>query len=153
MAYADFRHRLPLRVRWAEVDRQGVVFNAHYLLYADVCATEYWRAIGMRYPEDFEPLGSDLYVRKATVDYRAAALYDDELEICGRIARIGTSSLQFSVEMYRRHAADAPLVAVDLVYVHVDAASKAPRAVDEALRAKIRAFEAKAPDEAHGAAR
>lgn len=153
MAHADFRHRLPLRVRWAEVDRQGVVFNAHYLLYADVCATEYWRAIGMRYPEDFEPLGSDLYVRKATVDYRAAALYDDELEICGRIARIGTSSLLFSVEMFRRHEADAPLVAVELVYVYVDAASKTPRAVDEALRAKIRAFETKAPDEAHGPAR
>ena len=27
-----------------EVDKQGVVFNAHYLLYCDVCVTEYWRA-------------------------------------------------------------------------------------------------------------
>jgi acyl-CoA thioester hydrolase len=153
MAHADFRHRLPLRVRWAEVDRQGVVFNAHYLLYADVCVTEYWRAIGMRYPEDFEPLASDLYVRKATVDYRAAAVYDDELEVCGRIARIGTSSLQFTVEMFRRDRPEAPLATVELVYVYVDAASKAPRPVDEALRARIRAFEAKAPDEAIGAAR
>ncbi len=147
MAYADFRHRLPLRVRWAEVDKQGVVFNGNYLLYADVCVTEYWRAVGLKYPEDFEPLGSDLYVRKATVDYRAAAGYDDELEVCGRIARIGGSSLQFVVEMFRRGEADAPLVACELVYVHVDARSKAPRRVDEALRAKIRAFEAVAPDE------
>lgn len=153
MAYADFRHRIPLRVRWAEVDRQGVVFNAHYLLYADVCATEYWRAVGMRYPADFEPLASDLYVRKATVEYRAAALYDDELEVCGRIARIGTSSLEFSVEMFRRGQSDVLLVAVVLVYVYVDAASKAPRPVDEALRSKIRAYEAKAPDEALAAAR
>ena len=153
MNHRDFRHRLPLRVRWAEVDRQGVVFNAHYLLYADVCVTEYWRAIGMRYPEDFEPLASDLYVRKATVDYRAAAVYDDELEVCGRIARIGTSSLQFSVEMFRRDQTDAPLATVELVYVYVDAASKAPRPVDEALRARIRAFEATGPDEANAAAR
>ncbi|MGZ8254303.1 MAG: acyl-CoA thioesterase [Burkholderiaceae bacterium] len=153
MAHADFHHRLPLRVRWAEVDRQGVVFNAHYLLYADVCATEYWRAVGMRYPEDFEPLASDLFVRKATVECRAAAVYDDELEVCGRIARIGTSSLQFSVEMFRRNEADAPLATVDLVYVYVDAASKAPRPVDEALRERVRAFEVKAPDEAIAAAR
>ena len=153
MAYADFRHRIPLRVRWAEVDRQGVVFNAHYLLYADVCATEYWRAVGMRYPADFEPLASDLYVRKATVEYRAAALYDDELEVCGRIARIGTSSLEFIVEMFRRGQSDVLLVAVVLVYVYVDATSKAPRPVDEALRSKIRAYEAKAPDEALAAAR
>jgi acyl-CoA thioester hydrolase len=142
---------MPLRVRWAEVDRQGVVFNAHYLLYSDVCVTEYWRAVGMRYPEDFEPSGSDLYVRKATVDYRAAAAYDDELEVCGRIARVGTSSLLFTVEMFRRAATDVPLVAVELVYVYVDAASKAPRPVDEALREKIRAFERVAPDEASSA--
>ena len=50
MPYVDFRHRLPLRVRWAEVDLQGVVFNGHYLAYCDVCVTEYWRAIGMTYP-------------------------------------------------------------------------------------------------------
>ena len=153
MNYRDFRHRLPLRVRWAEVDRQGVVFNAHYLLYADVCATEYWRAVGMRYPDDFEPLASDLYVRKASVDYRTAALYDDELEVCGRIARIGGSSLQFSVGMFRRGQPQAPLVAVDLVYVYVDAATKAPRRVDDTLRAKIRAFEAVAPDESSPDAR
>jgi acyl-CoA thioester hydrolase len=153
VARADFRHWLPLRVRWAEVDRQGVVFNAHYLLYADVCVTEYWRAIGMRYPEDFAPLASDLYVRKATVEYRAAAVYDDELEVCGRVARLGTSSLQFTVEMFRRGQPDTPLATVDLVYVYVDAASKAPRPVDQALREKVRAFEVTAPDEAAAAAR
>jgi acyl-CoA thioester hydrolase len=153
VAYEDFRHRLPLRVRWAEVDRQGVVFNAHYLLYSDVCVTEYWRAIGMRYPEDFEPLGTDLYVRKATVDYRAAALYDDELEVCGRIARIGTSSLQFGVEMFRRAQTGTPLVTVELVYVYVEAASKSPRRVDETMRARIRAFETIAPDESSSGAR
>lgn len=153
MAYGQFRHRLPLRVRWAEVDRQGVVFNAHYLLYSDVCVTEYWRTVGLRYPEDFEPLGTDLYVRKATVDFRDGAVYDDELEVCGRIARIGGSSLLFVVEMFRRGATDAPLVAVELVYVYVDARTKAPRRVDDAVRARIRAFESVAPDESHAATR
>ena len=51
MARIDFRHKVPLRVRWAEVDSQSVVFNGHYLLYADVCVTEYWRTIGLRYPD------------------------------------------------------------------------------------------------------
>lgn len=152
-AYADFRHRMPLRVRWAEVDKQGVVFNAHYLLYADVCVTEYWRAVGLRYPEDFAPLGTDLYVRTATVDYRAAAVYDDDLEVCGRIARIGGSSLLFIVAMYRSGTREAPLVGVELVYVYVDAATRTPRRVDEPLRARIRAFEALPPDEPTPAAR
>jgi acyl-CoA thioester hydrolase len=144
---------MPLRVRWAEVDRQGVVFNAHYLLYADVGATEYWRAVGLRYPADFESLGSDLYVRTATVDYRAAALYDDELDVCGRITRIGGTSLQFSVGIFRHDETEAPLVAVDLVYVYVDAATRTPRRVDDVLRARIRAFEIVAPDEPNPGAR
>jgi acyl-CoA thioester hydrolase len=153
MAYADFRHRVSLRVRWAEVDKQGVVFNAHYLLYADVCVTEYWRSIGMRYPDDFTPLGADLYVRKAMLDYRSAAYFDDELEVCGRISRIGTSSLQFQVEIYRRGQYEAVLVAGELVYVHVEAAIRAPRRVDEPLRQKIRTFETLRPDESGNGSR
>lgn len=147
MPYADFRHRMPLRVRWAEVDRQGVVFNGHYLLYCDVCVTEYWRAVGMRYPDDFAPQGTDLYVRKATLDYRAAAFFDDELEVCGRIARIGGSSLLFAVEIFRRGQYEAPLLTGELVYVHVDAARRTPLRVDDSLRAMLRAFETIAPQE------
>ncbi len=55
--------------------------------------------------------------------------------------------------MFRRGQAEAPLVAVDLVYVYVDAATKTPRRVDDALRAKIRAFETVAPDESSTGAR
>ena len=154
MAHADFRHRLPAAGALGGSRPAGRgLQRATTCCTADVCVTEYWRAIGMRYPEDFAPLASDLYVRKATVDYRAAAVYDDELEVCGRIARIGTSSLQFTVEMFRRGQPDTPLATVDLVYVYVDAASKAPRPVDQALREKVRAFEARAPDEAIVAAR
>jgi acyl-CoA thioester hydrolase len=41
MTLADYRHRIDLRVRWAEVDAQGVVFNGHYLTYCDVCVTAF----------------------------------------------------------------------------------------------------------------
>ena len=70
-----------LRVRWAEVDRQGIVFNAHYLTYFDVAITEYWRAIGYPYPQALLAIGADTFVVKATVEYHAPARYDDVLEI------------------------------------------------------------------------
>jgi acyl-CoA thioesterase FadM len=38
MSHYNFHY--PLRVRWAEVDRQGIVFNGHYLTYFDVGITE-----------------------------------------------------------------------------------------------------------------
>src|SRR5690606_20149900 len=45
MQQEDFRFSTSLRVRWAEVDMQGIVFNGHYLTYADVGITEYFRAL------------------------------------------------------------------------------------------------------------
>ena len=38
-----------LRVRYSEVDPQGIVFNAHYLTYFDCAITEYYRKIGYNY--------------------------------------------------------------------------------------------------------
>ena len=145
--YADFRHRMPLRVRWAEVDKQAVVFNAHYLLYCDVCVTEYWRAVGVRYPDDFVSQGSDLFVRKSTVEYFSAAYYDDELEICGRIARLGTSSMRFVVEIYRRRQYEAVLVTAELIYVHADPVTRRALPIADAMRERIRGFETVSPEE------
>jgi acyl-CoA thioester hydrolase len=147
VSVGDFRHRVPLRVRWAEVDLQGVVFNGHYLAYCDVCLTEYWRAIGMTYPQAFAELGSDLYVRKATLEYHAPARYDDELEVCARSARLGNSSLVFEVAIFRRGETASPLISGELVYVNVDPASRSPAPLPAALRERIRAFERVAPIE------
>lgn len=147
MAYADFRHRQPLRVRWAEVDLQGVVFNGHYLTYCDVCVTEYWRAIGMAYPGDFLAIGSDLFVRKASLEYYAPAVYDDELEVCGRTTRLGTTSLTFAVEMFRSGQRDRPLIAGELIYVCTDPATKVPQPLPAPLRERVRTFEATPPFE------
>ena len=83
---ASFTFVHPLRVRWAEVDRQDVVFNAHYFTYFDVAVTEYWRAVGMDYPRAFVALGTDLFARKASAEFHAPAGYDDVLEIGCRAA-------------------------------------------------------------------
>jgi acyl-CoA thioester hydrolase len=140
----DFRHRLPLRVRWAEVDMQGVVFNGHYLTYADVCATEYWRAIGVPYPAGFASLGVDSFVRKATIEYHAPARYDDELLVCGRIGRLGRSSADFEVAMFRAGDPVASLIDARIVYVCVDGKG-APVSWPEELRRRIEGFEPVAP--------
>lgn len=58
MKRQDFRCTARLRVRWAEVDIQKIVFNAHYLTYADVGMTEYWRALAMPYEAAMRSLGA-----------------------------------------------------------------------------------------------
>lgn len=107
-----------LRVRWAEVDPQGIVFNGNYLTYLDVATTEYYRQLGMSYPADLLRGGGDLFAVKSTLEYRAPAHFDDWLDIGTRVARLGRSSLVFELGIWR----DEQLLTVgELVYVYADA--------------------------------
>ncbi|MCU0870142.1 MAG: acyl-CoA thioesterase [Burkholderiales bacterium] len=138
MARSDFRFAHPLRVRWAEVDRQDIVFNGHYLMYFDVAITEYWRAAGIRYPDALIAAGSDLFVVKATVEYHDAAHFDDDLDVAVRVRRIGRTSMTFAVEIHR--GADH-LVSGEVVYVNAHPTERRPMPVPDALRATLETFE------------
>ncbi|MYF85908.1 MAG: acyl-CoA thioesterase, partial [Rhodospirillaceae bacterium] len=86
---ADFRFHHPLRVRYAEVDGQGVAYNAHYLTWYDVGITEYLRAIGHDYPLGGDPAtGCDFHQVTAIGEFRAPIVSDDECDNCGRPRRI-----------------------------------------------------------------
>ncbi len=148
MTKSDFRFLHRLRVRWAEVDRQGIVFNGHYLTYFDVGITEYYRALGYPYPDGLAQHGTDLYVRKAEVEYHASAEYDDEIDICVRVERLGRSSFDFRIEIRR---ADKLLVSGTVVYVNADPAARKSVPVPDFLRSAIKAFERTAPTESNGA--
>lgn len=135
----DFRHFERLRVRWAEIDAQKIVFNGHYLTYVDTAVGGYWRALALPYAETMEQLGGDLFVRKSTLEYLGSARYDDQLEIGVRTLKIGNSSMTIQAAVFR---GDELLVHGELVYVFADATSQVPKAVPQALRAAIEAFEA-----------
>lgn len=145
MARSDFAFCHRLRVRWAEVDRQGIVFNGHYLTYFDVGFTEYWRSIGYPYPDALLAHGSDMFAKKAALEYHAPAQYDDELDVLVRVARIGRSSVQFLVEIHR---GDTHLVSGEIVYVNADPTTRKPAAVPAFLREAIGRFERVAPHSA-----
>jgi len=145
MARTDFRFAHRMRVRWAEVDKQGIVFNAHYLMYFDVAITEYYRALGYPYPEGLAQHGTDLYVKKAEIEYHASAGYDDEIDVCVRVTRLGRSSFEFQLEIYR---ADQLLIGGTVVYVNADPETRKSAPLPEFLRTAIKAFEHTAPTEA-----
>ena len=41
--------RFPMRVRYAETDRMGIAYNAHYLTWFEVGRTEFMRCSGLSY--------------------------------------------------------------------------------------------------------
>ena len=134
-----FRRLHRLRVRWAEVDLQGIVFNGHFLLYLDTAVADYWRALALPYVESMQGFGGDLYVRKSTLEYHASARYDEQLDIGIRSVRIGSSSMQFEGAVFRQ---DTLLVAGELVYVFADPATQKSKPVPADLRALLQGYEA-----------
>ncbi|SFO55036.1 acyl-CoA thioester hydrolase, YbgC/YbaW family [Variovorax sp. OK605] len=142
MQRSDFRFFHRLRVRWAEVDMQKIVFNAHYLMYFDTAISDYWRALALPYEEAMHALGGDLYVRKATIDFRASARMDDMLDVGMRCARIGNSSMVFEGGLFRQ---DQFLVGCELVYVFADPATQTSKAVPQVLRDVLTGYEAGEP--------
>ncbi len=111
---ADFRFFEPIRVRWADVDMQGIVFNPNYLVYADNAMTEYMRAVGFPYPEGLMPFGADVFAVGSQIDFKASARFDDELRVGARMERFGRTSFRFRIAVFR---GDELLTDIRLTYV------------------------------------
>ncbi len=136
---SSFRHLERLRVRWAEVDMQQIVFNSHYLMYFDTAIAGYWRALALPYHESMAALGGDLYVRKATLEYEGSARYDELLDVGIRCARVGNSSMLLQAAVF---SGERRLVHGELVYVFADPASQTSRPVPAPLRDLMQGYEA-----------
>ena len=117
MKRQDFRFTDRLRVRWAEIDAQQIVFNGHYLAYFDTAVGGFWRALALPYADTMKSLGGDLFVRKATLEYLSSARYDDQLDIGVRCERVGTTSMTVVCAVFR---GDELLVHGEIIYVFAD---------------------------------
>jgi acyl-CoA thioester hydrolase len=142
VARSDFAFFHTLRVRWAEVDMQAIVFNGHYLTYFDVAFTEYWRATGLPNAVAQAKDGKELFARKASVEYMAPARFDDVLDIGVRCLRLGNSSMQFVLEIYQ---GEQHLITGELLYVYADTSLRKGVALPDAWRAIIQQLETTKP--------
>lgn len=138
----NFRFFHRLRVRWAEVDMQKIVFNAHYMMYFDTAISDYWRALALPYESAMASLGGDLYVRKATIEFSASARMDDVIDVGLKCTRVGTSSIVFEGGLFR---GDDLLVSCEMVYVFADPATQTSKPVPPVLRAIFSDYEAGEP--------
>jgi acyl-CoA thioester hydrolase len=112
---------------------QGHVFNAHWLSYFDLAVTELWRAAVGSWAE-VTSRGIDLVVAEASVSYRAAARFDDELAIRATVDRLGSTSIVTAFEARRDGEL---LVEGRLVHVVVDRTTYAKRLIPDWVRERL----------------
>ena len=84
-----------LRPRYAEIDLQGVVFNAHWLTYFDEASTRFFASIrALPAPAAFADF--DVMVVKAMLDWEGPAGFDDDVAIAVEPTRIGGASFDLT---------------------------------------------------------
>ncbi len=107
---------LPLAVRYAEVDQQGVVFNAHYLTWFDEAFTAFLAHRGLPYPAMIAA-GADVMVVRSEIDWRGGARWGDDIAVAVSPARLGRTSFAMDFAVRR---GDVALVSGRTTYVCVD---------------------------------
>ncbi|GIJ44917.1 hypothetical protein Val02_18030 [Virgisporangium aliadipatigenens] len=119
-----FAHEV--RVRYADCDQQGVVFNGHYLTYADDAVDAWFTAA-------LAP-GFDCMVRKATVEWASSARHGETLTLRPRVNRWGRTSFDVTVE---GSVGARPVFEAVLHYVSVAPGTADPTPVPDEVRAAL----------------
>ena len=140
MSKSDFRFAWPFRVRYAEVDGQKVVFNAHYLTYFDTSITEYFQALPFDYMGRVELTGEDFHTVRTLVEYKKPILFNEDIEVHVRVSRLGRSSLTFLLEIHPQGAEELR-AAGEVVWVNTDQTTHSSVSVPDELRDLLTAFE------------
>ncbi len=132
------------RVRYNEIDGQGIVFNGNYLIYADMGVTEFFRGLGEGQPGSFfAQYETDIVVVNAELDYHASARLDEMIEIAARIARFGRHSFTLHVAIFR---GEERLTDMAITYAHVANDRSHSVALPASFIADVRSFQPDPPE-------
>jgi acyl-CoA thioester hydrolase len=126
----------PLRVRYAETDRMGIVYHSHYIVWFEVGRTDYCRAAGMPY-RAMEDSGLWILVTRVECTYRRSARYDDAVRVRTRLEELGSRGLAFGYEIVDE--ADRLLADGTTRHIFADASGK-PRRAPADIVAALAAF-------------
>jgi acyl-CoA thioester hydrolase len=140
MDSSKFQHKTVVRVRNYEVDWQGIVHNANYLLFFEVGRLEYLKHIGMTI--DFQTIQRDsrVVLVRNEIDYKSPARFDDTLDVYTRISYIRNTSFAFEGIIGEQQT--GRLVARNLaIHVWLDPRTGMPKTVDDDFRRRIQKME------------
>ena len=136
MTKPPFKFSARTRVGFSDTDAQGIVYYGRYNPYFDLARVEYLRALGLLHQQR----DGDFVMRANDVEYFAPAVFDDEIEVFVRVARVGRTSVTFAFAAYREPD-DVLLVTAHQTLVFVDLAERRAHPVPADYRDAVFAFE------------
>jgi acyl-CoA thioester hydrolase len=89
----------PIRVYYEDTDAGGVVYYANYLRFMERARTEWLRKLGFEQDVLLNDYGVMFAVRRAEIDYLAAARFNDMLSVRSCVAEVKRASLVFKQQI------------------------------------------------------
>jgi len=118
---------MQLRVRFAETDQMRVAHHAAYVVWLEAARVEWLRERGLHY-RDLEDEGVSLAVAGLSVQYRAAARFDDELTIDVRLLEARSRRVRIGYRVERADDGERVTLALaETLHVPTDASGRAIR--------------------------
>ena len=133
-----FKFAARTRVGFSDTDAQGIVYYGRYLPYFDLARVEYLRELDLLRPESLA--GFEFVMRACSLEYLAPAVFDDEIDVYIRPARLGRTSETYEGAAYRVPD-DVLMVTATLTLVLVDLEERRAVAIPDVYRKRVRAFE------------
>ena len=121
-----------IRVRYAEIDGQGVVFNAHWMTYFDDSCTRFMESLG--FGPDFWIKQFDVMLVRAELEWSGPAYFDEWIDIAVRPVRLGGKSFDLQ---YTASVGDRPCCQATITYVSVKPGANTSMDIPAPVRAAL----------------
>jgi acyl-CoA thioester hydrolase len=135
-----FNHKVPIQLRFKDVDRMGHVNNANYLTYIELARVKYFEDVVGTDKKWSQQVG--IILARIEIDYKAPVFLHDTIFVYTRCSRIGTKSLTLDWVIVREKMKEEEIVAQGVaVLVYYDYQEDITIAVPEDHRKKIDTYE------------
>ena len=133
---SDFRVFWETRIRYYELDPQGIMHNANYLAFYDQAVVEYFRDLEYDYEKEIEETNKDFHTVQVIVQYNKPLYFDDEIEIGLKIKDVGNTSMTWIMAMFIKGTGELAS-ASEIVHVYTDMKTSKPTTITDDLKKKL----------------
>jgi acyl-CoA thioester hydrolase len=140
MDKTKFQHRISVRVRNIEIDWQGIVHNANYLLYFEDGRVAYLEHLGIKVDISSMDHEYKVLIVRNEIDYVSPARLGELLDVYTRISFVRNTS--FAFEAILEESKTGRRIAENVsIHVTLDHKTDKPIPVPEVFRRKVHDFE------------
>lgn len=86
----NFKHHMPIQIRFSDIDLLGHVNNAVYMNYFDMAKTRYFEAVK---GDTMDWSRSDVVVANVNINFYVPVFFNDEVVVKTKVVRLGNKSM------------------------------------------------------------